>query len=290
MSQSTTTDPLASFMEARPRVFAVAYRMLGSASDADDIVQEAYLRWQRASTDTVLNSAAFLQKTAVRLCLDHLKSARHRREVYPGEWLPEPIILDEPIAPQDVSYAVLCTLERLSPLERAAYLLHDIFDLDYNDLSHTLDRSIATCRQLVTRARRHIGTDANRNNVNLEKGKTLTQAFFTAAKTGDTQALTQLLTEDAILISDGGGKAAAALNPILGREKVQRLCTGLAAKTGNELPKLRKFCTLNGLPAVLSYEADGILQATLVEISEAQIRKIYVLRNPEKTAHLKGLM
>ncbi|MBT8153862.1 RNA polymerase sigma factor SigJ [Epibacterium ulvae] len=277
-------------MEARPRVFAVAYRMLGSASDADDIVQEAYLRWQQSSTGRVVNSAAFLQKTAVRLCLDHLKSARHRREVYPGEWLPEPIILEDPIAPQDVSYAVLCTLERLSPLERAAYLLHDIFDLDYNDLSHTLDRPTATCRQLVTRARRHIGTDASRNKVNAEKGETLMQAFFVAAKTGDTQALTQLLTEDAVLVSDGGGKASAALNPIIGREKVRRLCLGLAAKTGHQVPKLWKFCTLNRCPAVLSYEADGILQATLVELDGDQIRKIYVLRNPEKTAHLKGLM
>lgn len=214
-----------------------------------------------------------------------MKSARHRRETYPGEWLPEPIFVEDPILSQDVSYAVLCTMERLTPAERAAFLLHDIFDADYAEISEILGRTETNCRRLTSRARRRIAT-GSKNAVPARKSETLAKAFLHASKTGDTSALAQILAKDAVLISDGGGKVAAAINPIFGREKIGRLCAGLAAKRGAVMPLNWQYCQLNGLPALLSHEIDGILQATLLEISEDQIHRIYVIRNPEKTAHL----
>lgn len=283
--QTRETD---AFLKARPRLFAAAYRMLGTVSDAEDILQDAYLRWQAAPKSQVLDPGGYLMRITTRLCLDQLKSARTRRETYPGEWLPEPLLTEDPTErlDHDVSVALLLALEHLSPLERAAFLLHDIFDSPYEEISAALDRSPEACRQLAARARRKVHQLHPQAPASPDQGQDLTEAFFRASKTGDTAALTQLLAQDVQVISDGGGKAAAALNPINGLERVLRLYDGLARKTGRKVPDRWRLCQLNGLPAILSHEFDGILQATALEIREDRISRIYVTRNPDKTQHL----
>lgn len=276
----------------RPRLFAAAYRMLGSVSDAEDILQDAFLRWQSAPRAEILDPAGYLIRITTRLCLDQLKSARARRETYPGEWLPEPLLTEDPAEQldHDVSVALLLALEALSPLERAAFLLHDIFDSGYSDIARALNRSPAACRQLAARARRKVQNLRPAPPADPNQGRDLAKAFFVAAKTGDTAALTRLLAEDAQMISDGGGKAAAALNPIYGRERLLRMFEGLSRKGGRQLPARWRPCVLNGLPAVLSLETGGILQASAVEVREGWISRIYVTRNPDKTRHLAGAL
>ncbi|WP_264211298.1 sigma-70 family RNA polymerase sigma factor [Leisingera thetidis] len=288
MTAERQNDGTDAFLSARPRLFAAAYRMLGTVSDAEDILQDAFLRWQAAPQAEVLDPAGYLMRITTRLCLDQLKSARARRETYPGEWLPEPLLTEDPAErlDHDVSVALLLALENLSPLERAAFLLHDIFDSGYEDISAALDRSPDACRQLAARARRKVQRLRPGAPANPDQGKDLAEAFFRASKTGDTAALTRLLAQDVQLISDGGGKAIATLNPIYGLDRVLRLCEGLARKAGRNLPDRWRLCQLNGLPAILSREPDGILQAMALELRDGRIARIYVTRNPDKTRHL----
>ncbi|UWR42654.1 RNA polymerase sigma factor SigJ [Phaeobacter inhibens] len=280
------------FLTARPRLFAAAYRMLGSVTDAEDILQDAYLRWQSAPQGEVLDTTGYLMRITTRLCLDQLKSARKQRETYPGEWLPEPVLTDDATdqLDHDVSVALLLALDALSPLERAAFLLHDIFDSSYGDVASALNRSPEACRQLATRARRKVQALRPDPPSRPDHGGALTEAFFRASKTGDMTALTRLLSNDVQLISDGGGKATAALNPIYGREKVLRLLAGLARKGPHTAPDQWRLCQLNGLPAILSRGEDGILQATSLEIRDGRIARIYVTRNPDKTRHLTSVL
>ncbi|UWR52292.1 RNA polymerase sigma factor SigJ [Phaeobacter inhibens] len=280
------------FLTARPRLFAAAYRMLGSVTDAEDVLQDAYLRWQSAPQDEVLDTTGYLMRITTRLCLDQLKSARKQRETYPGEWLPEPVLTDDATdqLDHDVSVALLLALDALSPLERAAFLLHDIFDSSYGDVASALNRSPEACRQLATRARRKVQALRPDPPSRPDQGGALTEAFFRASKTGDMTALTRLLSNDVQLISDGGGKATAALNPIYGREKVMRLLAGLARKGHHTAPDQWRLCQLNGLPAILSRGEDGILQATSLEIRDGRIARIYVTRNPDKTRHLTSVL
>ncbi|MFW8633633.1 sigma-70 family RNA polymerase sigma factor [Cribrihabitans pelagius] len=293
MSQQATEDRGAeAFLMARPRLFAVAYRMLGSVTDAEDILQEAYLRWQSAPQGEVREVTGYLVRVVTRLCLDQLKSARVQRETYTGAWLPEPLLTEDPAErlDHDVSVALLLALERLTPLERAAFLLHDVFGDTYDEVAEALGRSPAACRQLAARARRHVQADRPRATVPLKDARALTEAFFRASKTGDTAALTGLLARDAELVSDGGGKVMAAYNPIRGRAKVMRLSAGLARKLGTGLPERWRFCMLNGLPAILSLEPEGMVQAMALEIRGGRIRRIYVTRNPDKTRHLAAAL
>ena len=276
------------FLQARPRLFAAAYSMLGTVSDTEDILQEAFLRWQSTAKDTVRDPVGYLMRITTRLCLDQLKSARVKREVYPGEWLPEPVLTDDPVEAldHDVSIALLLALERLTPLERAAFLLHDVFDCDYDEVASTQGRSEASCRQLTTRARRNVQQEKPRAKVGSKQGEALARAFFTASKSGDTSTLAQLLTEDVRLISDGGGKAIAALNPIVGQDHVLRFYKGLSRKLDGFVPEHWTVCRLNGLPAIVSREIDDIVQSTALEIVDGKIHRIYVVRNPDKTRHL----
>ncbi|UWR44462.1 RNA polymerase sigma factor SigJ [Phaeobacter inhibens] len=280
------------FLTARPRLFAAAYRMLGSVTDAEDVLQDAYLRWQSAPQGEVLDTTGYLMRITTRLCLDQLKSARKQRETYPGEWLPEPVLTDDATdqLDHDVSVALLLALDALSPLERAAFLLHDIFDSSYGDVASALNRSPEACRQLATRARRKVQALRPDPPSRPDQGGALTEAFFRASKTGDMTALTRLLSNDVQLISDGGGKATAALNPIYGRDKVLRLLAGLARKGHHTAPDQWRLCQLNGLPAILSRGEDGILQATSLEIRDGRIARIYVTRNPDKTRHLTSVL
>lgn len=295
MSGPSTADIQAAagtFEPHRRRLEGLAYRMLGSVSDAEDIVQDAYLRWHAADRSQVVDVRAFLSKTVARLCLDHLKSARHRREAYVGTWLPEPLLGEAPDPAEslveDLSIALLLALERLSPLERAAFLLHDVFDLEFAEIAEALDRNEAACRQLAARARRHVQAARPRFAVPREEGERLAAAFLAASRDGDIAALRRLLAEDAIAFTDGGGRRPAALRPICGRARLLRFYAGLARKAGSHRPAVVYRGPINGLAGYITLQADGILQSTALDIRDGAIVAIYVVRNPEKLIHLEG--
>lgn len=286
------------FEERRRALLRLAYRMLGSQADAEDIVQEAYLRWHAADHAGIDSPRAFLTAVVTRLCLDHLKSARVKRETYVGAWLPEPLVeragdTGDPLADralaEDLSVALLLTLERLSALERAAFLLHDVFDLDFTAVAGILGRSPASCRQLAHRARAHVRATPRRFPTSPDAAEALTQAFLAASQRGDADALKSLLSGGVELLSDGGGKRQAALNPIRGADRVVRFLVGIARKfrTGRERHRL---LTINGLPGILTVEPDGSLQTTTLEIDGERIGAIYVVRNPDKLRHLAPLV
>src|SRR5262245_58211055 len=244
------------FEPHRRRLTGLAYRMLGSLSEAEDIVQEAYLRWHTAERGRVDNPQAYLSRTVARLCLDHLKSARARRETYVGPWLPEPIVDQAALSPDsaseladDLSVALLMTLERLSPLERAAFLLHDVFEMEFTQIADVLDRSESACRQLAARARAHVSEERPRFRPSADEVARLSDAFHRAALSGDAAQFAELLAEEAVLYSDGGGKRIAALNPIRGRDKIVRFIGGLAQK--GQAPVALHRLPLNGMPGFL---------------------------------------
>jgi RNA polymerase sigma-70 factor (ECF subfamily) len=273
-----------SFDSARPSLARVAYRMLGSVADAEDAVQECFIRWMRVDHGTVREPAAFLRRTVTRLCLDQLKSARARREVYVGPWLPEPLVEDE--AADDVTLPLLLALERLSPLERAAFLLHDIFDLDFDEISEALGRDPAACRQLASRARFHVRNARPRYRLERKRGLDIAAAFFSASRNGDISSLREILTEDVSVHADGGGQRRAATRPVRGVEHVLKYHRGLARLYAGGGSELVRLCFVNGLPGFITLESDGEFQTTALEIEQDKIKAIYVVRNPEKLRHL----
>src|SRR5271170_8111300 len=226
-SQGDAADSAASFDPLRPKLMRVAYRMLGSVADAEDMVQEACIRWMNADRSEVREPEAFLRRTVTRLCLDQLKSARRQRETYVGPWLPDPVLEEE--AEEDVSLPLMLALERLSPLERAAFLLHDVFGLEFEEVAATIQRDAAACRQLAARARTHVREARPRFQVDKQRGLELAEAFFTASRNGDLKALGAMLTADVSIHSDGGGKRPAARRPIFGFDAVMRVHQSLAA-------------------------------------------------------------
>lgn len=276
------------FEAMRSKLFAVAYRMLGSVGEAEDIVQDSYLRWQRTDPLDIRDPEAYLVRVTTRLCLDYLKSARMQRESYVGEWLPEPMVTDTPneYPHEDVSLALLYALERLSPLERAAFILHDVFDYSFSEVAEQLGREPASCRQLAARGRKHLRNERPRFPVEKQEGQRLAEAFFKAAYEGDEKGLSQMLSEDVIFISDGGGKVLATINPIFGQEKVMRLLTSLARKSDYNGPVLHKFCTINHMPGFITLEHGNVLQTAALDISEGRVERILVTRNPDKLRHL----
>ena len=285
----TVLEPAEQVFESlRSKLFAVAYRMLGSVGDSEDLVQECFLRWLDLDRSDIRDPEAFLVRVISRLCLDHLRSARVRRENYVGEWLPEPLVTDprqEPLG-RDVSYALLYAMERLSPLERTAFILHDVFDHSFDEVGRILKRSPATCRQLAVRARKHLRENRPRFEVPEDEGQRIAEAFFAASRDGDAEKLGELLAPDAILISDGGGKTFAAINPIYGADKVIRLLINIARKREYKLPGRHHFCQINRMPGVLTIEEEGLMQSAALEIHDGKIQAVYVTRNPDKTQHL----
>jgi RNA polymerase sigma-70 factor (ECF subfamily) len=282
-------DPAASFEPHRRYLRGLAYRMLGSIAEAEDVVQDAFLRWHAAERDQVIEPRAFLARVASRLCLDRMKSASSRREHYVGTWLPEPLVEpveDAPVAlAEDVSYALLMTLERLSPLERAAFLLHDVLDMDYSAIAEVLDRSEAACRQLAARGRDHVRDSRPRFETTPAASARLASAFHGAMLRGDIAALTQMLAADAVLYSDGGGKRNAALNPIYGRDKILRFVAGLSGKGWLPDPAAARPVMINGLPGYVIHGPEGV-ETLALEISGDAIVAIYAVRNPDKLGHL----
>lgn len=280
---TTSDDATAVFQSHRPRLLRLAYRMLGSASEAEDVVQEAWIRWRGVDAAQVREPGAFLARTVTRLCLDGMKSARARRETYVGDWLPEPILepQDETLPLDELTLTLMLALERLSPLERAAFLLHDVFEVPLEEIAGTLDRDATAVRQLAVRARRHIKEARPRYPVDREEGDRVARAFYAASSQGDIASLRALLAESVVLRSDGGGKAYAFLKPIFGLEKVVRLFAGLVRKFADASVLIR-WTWIDGLPGFVSYERDGTLQTTALEIEDGRITAIYITRNPDK--------
>jgi RNA polymerase sigma-70 factor (ECF subfamily) len=280
-------DPAASFTPLRPKLARIAYRMLGSVADAEDVVQEAYLRWSGVDWSTIRVPEAFLRRVVTRLCLDQLKSARARRETYVGPWLPEPVV--EPEETEDVTLPLMLALERLSPLERAAFLLHDVFGLGFDEIGETIDRDAAACRQLAARARDHVRSERPRFPVDRAHGMEIASAFFTASRSGDIATLGSMLAADVSFHADGGGKRPAAARAMFGHDEVLRTHAAIARLTAGKPATLERLAFVNGLPGFVTREHDGVLQTTALLIENGLIRAIYVMRNPDKLRHLSEL-
>jgi RNA polymerase sigma-70 factor, ECF subfamily len=280
-------DAAATFDPLRPRLVRIAYRMLGSVADAEDVVQEAFLRWFDADREAVREPEAYLRRVVTRICLDHLKSARRRRETYIGPWLPEPVVeAAEEI--DDITLPLMMALERLSPLERAAFLLHDVFGVSFEEIAEAIGRAPATCRQLASRARTHVRAARPRFSIPKERGEEIAAAFFAATRSGNMQALRSLLAADVTVYADGGGKAAAALQPIVGLDNVMQLHASLARIFAEKMSRLVRYGLINGLPGFVTVEQDGDLQTTALQIEDDKIVAVYVMRNPDKLRHLGG--
>jgi RNA polymerase sigma factor (sigma-70 family) len=280
-------DATAVFEANRTRLVRIAYRMLGSFAEAEDVVQEAWLRWQGMDLNAVRQPAAFLVRTVTRLSLDVMKSARARREAYVGNWLPEPVFEPEEEAPaqDELTLTLMMALERLSPLERAAFLLHDVFSAPMDEIASALGRDPAAVRQLAVRARKHVQQARLRYPVAPEEGERIAKAFFHATNNGDVTSLRALLADGVILTADGGGKANAWLQPIIGMDRLLRLFRGLHRKL--TLPAiLVRWTRIDGLPGYISYERDGALQTTALEVEDGRIVAVYITRNPDKLARL----
>jgi RNA polymerase sigma-70 factor, ECF subfamily len=282
MGSTKFEDAAAGFEPLRPKLKRVAYRMLGSVHDAEDMVQDAFIRWMNTDRSDILEPEAFLRRTVTRLCLDQLKSARRQRETYIGPWLPDPVVEEEEI--EDVTLPLMLALERLSPLERAVFLLHDVFGLSFEEVAATIRRDPAACRQLAARAREHVRNERPRFQIEKKRGLALAEAFFTASRSGDMKAIAAMLATDVSVHADGGGKRAAATYPILGFDAVMHLFERLAALF--QKTKFIRAAFINGLPGFITLEADGELQTTALEIEDGKIAAIYVMRNPDKLKHL----
>jgi RNA polymerase sigma-70 factor, ECF subfamily len=282
-------DATAVFAEQRPKLFGVAYRMLGSVADAEDVVQETFLRWQEVvDAETRIESpSAYLTTMVSRRCLDELRSARRRREEYVGEWLPEPLLEDDRLDPaattelaDSLSTAFLVVLEALSPGERAAFLLHDVFGYEYAELSRILGRGEAACRQLVARARRRVAERRPRFDVSPDEHARLLTEFLHATQAGDVNGLVSLLAQDAVLRADGGGIVLAARNPIEGADRIARWTIGVMAKAPRDASV--ELTTVNGLPGAVMRVGGALFGVMAIDVRDGRIQNVYIQLNPEK--------
>jgi RNA polymerase sigma-70 factor (ECF subfamily) len=293
MSTAGQDDAAASFEPLRGTLIGLAYRMLGSRAEAEDIVQDAYLRWHAADRAAVREPRAFLSKAVTRLCLDQLKSARARREEYIGPWLPEPVLDDGALSAEgageyanDLSVALLLTLERLSPLERAAFLLHDVFDLSFEQVGDALGRGPAACRQLALRARSHVREDKPRFKPSPEEENRVFSAFVGALAGGDLAGLVRTLAGDAEFYADGGGKVAAARQPLFGPERVAKFLHGVVRKFYLPRDAQYRVVRINGLPGLVVTIAGAVVQTLAVEVQDGVVAKLYSVRNPDKLRYV----
>jgi RNA polymerase sigma-70 factor (ECF subfamily) len=288
MPNRSADAEVAAFEEWRPLLFGIAYRMLGSAADAEDVLQDACLRWLQRSDEPVQSVRAYLVTIVTRLCMDQLSSARATRVTYHGPWLPEPVVddIDQAAALEQadsLSLAFLVLLEELTPPERAAYLLHDIFGYQFEEVAHTMGRTSAGCRQLAARARQRIEDRRQRFDADLRRGRELTQSFLTACATGDLDGLLGMLADDVVVWTDGGGKVRAAVRPVVGPHRASRFLLHVA-KTVTAMPR---SVILNGQPATLFVDADGaVVTAMVLDILGGKIVSVRAVTNPEKLGRL----
>ena len=279
----------------RPYLFSIAYRMLSSVVDAEDVVQEAYLRYHRAEVDAE-SPKSYLSAVVTRLCIDHLRSARARRETYVGEWLPEPLLTDDAADPEQsavdadsLSMAFLLVLERLSPVERAVFLLHDVFGYDFAEVARMVERTPDNCRQIGVRARRHVNEQAPRFETSRAERDELAARFLAAFTDGDVDGLVSLLAADVVVQGDGGGHRPSWPNAIGGREKVVRLLVGLS--TGiRELGLEVRAAQVNGQPGATVHAGDGgLINVITLDIADGFVQTVRSVINPDKLHHLGRL-
>ncbi len=294
-NDSALSIQLATFDQYRSLLFSIAYRMLGSVADAEDLLQETYIRWQQTSDDAIRSPRAFLVTIVSRLCINQLQSARVQREEYVGQWLPEPIVTDlgsDPLGmvkiDESLSMAFLVLLERLTPIERAVFLLHEVFEYEYSEISAVLGQSEVNCRQILRRARQHVSAMRPRFEASTKKQNDLLQRFLEAIETGDMEGLLALLSRDVVLHSDGGGKAVGVPNLVQGVDNVIRGILGAFKKL---LPKtlVRRPARINGEPGVVSYRDGKPYSVVTLDVADGRVHAIYILTNPEKLAHLPEL-
>jgi RNA polymerase sigma-70 factor, ECF subfamily len=286
------------FAKLRPLLFSIAYRMLGSATEAEDIVQEAYLRYHRETAEgTAIDSPkSYLSAVTTRLCIDHLRSARVRRESYVGTWLPEPVLTDERTDAErhaetadSLSMGFLVLLESLTPVERAVFLLREVFEYDYPEIASIVGKTDENCRQIALRARRQVQAGRPRFEASKAQHRELAQRFFAAAAEGDFQGLEGMLAADVVAYADGGGKGLAFPRPVHGREKVARLLHGAAGQGRRFGVVSMRLVEINGQPGALFLDADdGPVAAVSLDIADGQIQTLHAVSNPEKLAYLRS--
>jgi RNA polymerase sigma-70 factor (ECF subfamily) len=286
------------YAELRPLAFSIAYRMLGSVAEAEDVVQEAFIRLHEALTreTRIASPRSYLSTITTRIGIDHLRRARVRREEYMGEWLPEPL-LEDPLpgvaehaeTADSLSLAFLVLLETLSPVQRAVFLLHDVFDYDYAEVAAIVGKSEENCRQLAARARRHVDERRPRFEASREQRDELARRFFDAVERGDTEGLLALLAADAAVYGDGGGKAPAWPRPIFGRHQVARLLAAVGMQI-QALPIQRRSVQVNGQPGAVFLDADGrVINVMALDIVDGAVQTVRSIINPEKLGHLGEL-
>lgn len=285
-------DTATTFENERGHLFGVAYRMLGSAAEAEDILQEAFVRYVEAKIDAD-SPRAYLTTVVVRLCLDHLKSARARRETYVGPWLPEPLVSSQEPVPgpdartelaESLSLAFLVLLERLSPLERAAFLLREVFEQPFDEVARVIGTSEAACRQLVARARAHVDENRPRYEPTHEKKHALLAAFLAACASADPSALARVLAADVVVRSDGGGKAHAARKPVIGRDRVVRFILGVLKKAPPEAGV--ELAWINGQPGFVLRDAHGLTSVVTLTVGDDAVQDVWIVVNPDKLARV----
>jgi RNA polymerase sigma-70 factor (TIGR02957 family) len=291
-------EAVQAFEEQRPRLFAIAYRLLGSASEAEDAVQDTFLRWHAADLEAVRSPAGWLAKVLTNLCLTRLTSARARRETYPGPWLPEPVLtaqsalgpLDRAEQRESVSLAFLLLLDRLTPPQRAVFVLREAFDYSYREIAEILDFTETNCQQLYRRARLQLAKDRPRlpqpSEASREQGHRIAEEFLVAARTGDLAALERLLAADVVAWADGGGKAVAARRPVHGAPRVARYLAGWMSR---DVPGLRVVVAeVNGQPGILGVVGQELLVAVLLSVDGGRVTAVHAVANPDKLAFLAG--
>jgi RNA polymerase sigma-70 factor (ECF subfamily) len=285
----TASEHAERFTHLRPLLFTIAYEILGSATESDDVLQDSYLRWAAVDLSTVHDTKAYLARLVTRQALNALRAEARRREDYIGPWLPEPLLLEPDDASADVvlaesvSMAMLVVLETLTPDERAVFVLHDVFGFDYDEIASAVGKSVPGVRQIAHRAREHVHARRKRfEPVDAVTTARITEQFLTAASTGDTEGLLAMLAPDATWTADSGGKASAARRPVVGAEKVARAVIGLFQR-GQQLPDVRvKTAIYNSVPAIVIHSGEHLEGVFLVEIVDGKITNFYAMRNPDK--------
>jgi RNA polymerase sigma-70 factor, ECF subfamily len=282
--------------DLRPLLFSIAYRMLASVADAEDLVQEAYLRYERALAEgaRIQSPKAYLSAVVTRLAIDELRSARARRETYSGQWLPEPLLTDDGAADpaaaaeqsDSLSMAFLLLLERLGPVERAVFLLHDVFGYEHREIAEIIGKSEANTRQIARRARRHVEAGKPRFDASREQRERLAERFFAAVSNGDVEGLVELLAEDAVVYGDGGGKAPQWSRPIVGANRVARLLAGVGRRIAEVGGRLQPR-EVNGQPGAVVFDRhDRVIHVLAIDVSGGAVRTIRSVINPDKLRHL----